>query len=74
MVTVKVVSQSTGKPVKGRRVSVGFSSMLRGITSAEYTDSNGEAHFNADPGQGEVYVDGRTAYKGKISGRVVVYV
>jgi len=73
MVTVKVVSQSTGKPVKGRRVSISFAG-LRGITSAEYTDSNGEAHFNADPGDGEVYVDGRTEYRGRISGRVVVYI
>ena len=74
MVTVKVVSESTGKPLKGRRVAVGFSSMFRGITSTEYTNSDGEAHFNADPGEGQVYVDGRTAYKGRISGRVIVYV
>ena len=74
MFTVRVVSESTGKPMKGRKVSVGFSGWTRGITSAEYTDSDGEAHFDADPGQGEVYVDGKTAYRGRISGRVVVYV
>jgi hypothetical protein len=74
MVTVRVVSQSIGKPAKGRKVAVGFSSMLRGTTSAEYTDSNGEAHFDANPGQGKMYVDGKTAYRSKIIGRVMVYV
>lgn len=73
MVTIKVLSKSTGKPLQGRRVSIGFSG-LRGITSAQFTDSNGDAHFNVEPGQGEVYVDGNTVYKGYLSGRIVVYV
>lgn len=73
MVTVEVVSQSSRRPQKGARVMINFSALLRGHLT-EYTDSNGEAHFNADPGDGEVYVDGTTKHKGRLAGRVVVYV
>ena len=74
MITVKVIYQSTGKPAENRKVALGFSSFFRGVTSYEYTDSNGEAHFEADNGDGEVYVDGSTRHKGYLSGRVVVYI
>lgn len=73
MVSVKVVSRSSGKPVQGASVSIGFSG-LRGMTSTEYTASNGEAHFNVDPGEGTVYVRGNAVKKGYLSGLVVVYV
>ena len=39
-----------------------------------YTDESGEAHFDNDPGEGEVYVKGSTEFKGNIRGRVVVYI
>ena len=74
MVTVKVCYKSTGKAAKGKRVSLGFSGLTRGLSGPEYTNSSGEAHFNADSGSGEVYVDGKTVYKGRLAGRVVVYV
>lgn len=74
MVTVKVVWRDSGKPAKGSRVAIGFDGFTRGVTNSEYTDSNGEAHFDAEPGTGEVYVDGSTKYRGRISGRVVVYI
>lgn len=73
MITVKVVSQSSGKPLSGKRVMLNFSGLLRGH-STEYTDSNGEAHFNSDNGEGEVYVDGTAKHKGRLAGRVVVYI
>ncbi|MCD6507626.1 hypothetical protein J7M22_13510 [Candidatus Poribacteria bacterium] len=72
MLTVRVLSRSTGRPVKGARVSVEFSGISRGITSPEYTDSQGEAHFDASPGEGKVFVNGKTVYKGRIAGRMVV--
>ncbi len=65
---------STGKPAKGSRVAIGFDGFTRGVTDSEYTDSEGEAHFDAEPGTGEVYVDGATKHRGRISGRVVVYI
>jgi hypothetical protein len=73
MVTVKVCYASDGKPAKGRRVSLGFSG-LRGVSGPEFTNSSGEAHFDADSGSGDVYVDGKSVYKGRLAGRVVVYI
>ena len=72
MVTVRVFSKSSGKAIKGKKVSVSFDGLLRGMAT-EYTDSSGDAHFNVEPGSGKVYVDGNTVYKGNLAGRVVVY-
>ncbi|MBV6506221.1 MAG: hypothetical protein ILNGONEN_01793 [Syntrophorhabdaceae bacterium] len=74
MVTIKVAWESTGKPVKGSRVAIGLSGFSGGVTNEEYTDDNGEAHFDVDPGQGEVYVDGSKKFKGRVSGRIVIYI
>lgn len=74
MVTVKVLWHNTGKPVKGSGVGIGLDGFTRGVMSTEYTDNDGEAHFDAEPGTGEVYVDGNTKYRGHIAGRVVVYI
>lgn len=74
MVTVRVVHQSSGKPAKSQKVSIGFNDLGRGVTSSEYTDSNGEAHFDAKPGDGKVFVNGSTKHRGYLSGRVVVYI
>jgi len=73
MVSVKVSYRSTGKPAKSKRAALGFSG-FRGMSSAKYTDSNGEAHFNVNPGQGKVYVGGKNVYEGYLSGMVVVYI
>ena len=74
MITVKVVRQSSGDSVQGKRVSLSFDAIGRGSTNAEYTDRNGEAHFNVENGQGKVYVDGSTVHRGQLSGRIVVYI
>ena len=74
MISVKVISKSSGKPIKGTSVSIGFSGILSGMSSREYTDSNGEAHFNNDPATGTVYVSGKSVKKAYLSGMVVVYV
>lgn len=74
MVTVKVVWKDTGKPATDKKVAIGFDGWTRGMTGTEYTDSNGEAHFDADPGSGKVYVNGNTVFTGHISGRVVIYI
>jgi len=76
MISVKVVYKSTGKPVSGKRVKLGFDGnwLPGGFSSDERTDSQGEAHFNNDPGKGRVYVDGKTSYEGDLRGRVVVYI
>jgi len=75
VITVKVIHQSSGKPIKGKKVAVGISGLLSGgVTHGEWTDSNGEAHFDVRPNHGKVYVDGAKRYEGYLSGRVVVYV
>jgi hypothetical protein len=74
MITVKIVKQSTGKPSRGASVRLAFDTMGRGLTGKVDTDQEGEAHFNADPGSGEVLVDGHTKHRGHLSGRVVVYI
>ena len=74
MFTVKIIENSTGRPVKGAKVSVGFDGLLRGFTKEEYTDYDGEVHFDNDNGSGTIYVDGQRKYEGRIEGRKVVYV
>ncbi|MEK7726809.1 MAG: hypothetical protein AAB354_00280 [candidate division KSB1 bacterium] len=48
--------------------------MSGGVTGTEYTNDGGEAHFDIETGAGEVYVDGATKHRGRIAGRVVVYI
>ncbi|HFD39819.1 MAG TPA: hypothetical protein ENJ31_08270 [Anaerolineae bacterium] len=73
MVTVQVRWKGSNQPVKGSRVALGFDGLDRGVTSPQYTDSNGEARFSGS-GTGEVYVDGTTRYTGRLDGRIVVYI
>jgi len=75
MVTVRVISRSSGKPLKGKKVALGISGLLAGgVTRGEWTDANGDAHFEVKPGHGKVYVGGIKEYEGYLSGRLVVYV
>jgi len=74
MFTVKVVETSTGRPVKGARVSVGFDGFFRAFSNDKYTDYEGEVHFDNDNGTGTIYVNGDKVYEGRIEGRKVVYI
>lgn len=74
MISVKVCWQQTGKPAENFKVQLGFDGFCGGVSSAEYTNGSGEVHFDNDPGQGKVYVDGKTSYTGRLEGRIVVYV
>lgn len=74
MISVKVCWQQTGKAAENRKVALGFDGFFGGVSSTEYTNSSGEAHFDNDPGSGKVYVDGSTVFSGRLEGRVVVYV
>ena len=45
--------------LKGVRVKLEFLSLTRGMSAAEYTDSDGSAYFDGyDEGDIEVYIDG----------------
>ena len=75
MITVQILKQSTGKPVKRARIAIGVELLMAGgVTPAQYTDANGEAHFQRDPCKGKIFVDGREKYKGRIEGRKVIYI
>ena len=74
MITVKVYEEGKGRPVKNVRVALGFDGLFRGMAGDEWTDGNGEAHFDCNTGQGKVFVSGQTVYSGHLAGRVVVYV
>jgi 5-hydroxyisourate hydrolase-like protein (transthyretin family) len=75
MVTVKVIDQTSGKPAEGRKVALYLSRfMASGVTDPEYTDSKGEAHFDIESTDGEVYVDGSKRYTGRLAGRMVTYI
>lgn len=73
MITIQIISRSSGKPIKGVRVGLGFGGLFGTYMPSIYTDTNGDAHFNISPKEGKVYVDGNTKHEGYLSGRVVVY-
>jgi hypothetical protein len=75
VVSVKVCFKDSGKPAKGKNVAIGVDSFFSGgVTNGEWTDADGEVHFDIDPCQGKIFVDGQTVYKGSISGQKLVYV
>ena len=74
MFTIKVVEQSSGRPCSGNKVQVFFDVFFRGHTSSQYTDNEGEAHFDYDNGDGTIYVQGKKVYVGEIRGRKIVYI
>lgn len=73
MISVRVVRSSTGKPVQGSRVVIGFEGICRGVSKGYYTDINGEVRFDNAPGDGVIFVDGTQEFQGRIEGRRVVY-
>jgi len=75
MVTVRVMSRNSGRPVKGKKVALATGGLLSGgVTHGQWTDSNGDAHFDVKPNHGKVYVSGTKEYEGNLFGRVIVYI
>ena len=58
-----------GKPAAGIRVVLSFSSISRLGHIERRTDANGNAYFDKEPGDGKIYVDGKTVHEGRISSR-----
>jgi hypothetical protein len=78
MFTIQVIDSNSGKYWPFACVSVDFG-LWRGGTSWLYSDKYGECNFEAQNGQGDVYIKGflgRTikVHTGYLSGRVTVYV
>lgn len=76
MICVEIYDKKTGKPRKGARVRLGFNSITRmGMTDSAYTDQSGKAYFNTEPAySGEVYVNGSTIQKGRITPNMKFFV
>lgn len=68
MVSVRVYWIQSGNPAKSQKVSVGFDGFFRGFSKTQYTDKNGECHFDNAPGNGTVYVNR------KIEGFTTIYI
>lgn len=49
MISIRVFSKSSGKPVKSIRVSLGFGGFFGTNSGPTYTDANGDTHFDVDP-------------------------
>lgn len=74
MFTIKVIDSSSGRPCPGKLVQIFFDGFFRGQTRSQYTDNDGEAHFDYDNGKGQVYVGSKMAYEGYIGGRKIIYI
>lgn len=81
MFTIRVISSSTGKPARSVSVSVSFDGFFGGVTKSVYTDDEGEAEFDYNPGSGKIYVNeggfmaiSQEVYHGPIQGRKTVYI
>lgn len=74
MFTIQIIESNSGKPVISKKIAVIFKGWMRGCSKDQYTDKNGEAHFNEDNGEGTIYVQGTKVYEGRIEGRKIIYI
>jgi hypothetical protein len=73
LITIRLISKSSGRPVKGKKVALGIDALLSaGVTHGKWTDEEGEASFNVDPNYGQVLVSGSTEFKGYLQGTITV--
>lgn len=70
MVIIQLISAKTGQPIKGKQVAVGNNDFLKlGQTDRKRTNEDGKVEFSIELwANGTIYVDGNSAYKGKIQG------
>ena len=69
MITVTVLSRSTGRPVSGRRITVHWNCSW----GEGYSDRNGSANLHGGPGQGKIYISSDKVREVYLSGQVTVY-
>jgi hypothetical protein len=76
MFTIHLHDERSGKPVSDVAICVVFDGW-RGTTKWEWTDKNGEIHFDCKHGNGRIFAKqgfrSILIYTGSISGRVIVY-
>lgn len=71
---VRVLWRTSGKPAEGIKVAIGMAAAFSGTAIYDSTNENGEAHFDMQPTEGNIYINGELKYKGVLSGRVVLYI
>ncbi|MBD1921131.1 hypothetical protein H6F77_08505 [Microcoleus sp. FACHB-831] len=75
MITVKVFYKDSGKPADSKKVALGIDGFFSGgVTKDQWTDEDGEAHFDTESCTGRIFVNGSIKYEGRIAGRMVVYI
>jgi hypothetical protein len=74
MISVKVIEIKSMKPCLMVRVSLTFNSILRYTAEEKFTNSDGEADFDANPGEGKVWVNNSIQYEGYLEGQIVVFI
>ena len=57
MITVKVIEKGSGKGARGQQVVLSYDGE-QGTLVEQFTNRNGVAYFNAQPGSGKVLVNG----------------
>jgi len=68
----KVISSSSGKPIKDKKVALGIDALLSGgVSRGQWTDSLGEAHFDVTQLRNGL-VSGSPKYDGYLSGTITV--
>jgi len=73
VITVRLISKSSGKPVKGKKVALGIDALVSGgVTHGKWTDDQGEASFSVKPNYGKVFVSGSTEYEGYLEDTLTV--
>ena len=68
-----MISSSSGKPLKGKKVALGIDALLSGgVTDGKWTDAFGETTFSVKPNYGKVFVNGSTEYQGYLQGTITI--
>lgn len=75
MITVQVIENRNGKPVKGLKVYISKPWGWAGGVKDAYTNADGEAPINFDlPCKGEIVINGNTVYEGEMKAYMKFYI
>lgn len=77
MVIVEIMSRKTGNPLSGKRIAISNDSIFSGFVSkGQLTNSKGQVQFDKVKPcpKGKIFLDGNTAYEGKIEAVNRIYV
>lgn len=74
MVKVKVINNSTGKPVSKILVAIDKDGIFPSVYKSDRTNRDGEVNFNLElPCRGKILLEGKEVYNGKIQAFQEIY-